>query len=201
MKTIFLFSGKAQSGKDYVSNKLKESLESKGFKVKKLAFADLLKDYLSTLLNISVEELERMKLEEKPFTANGLSIRQLMQRMGTELFREKIDDMYWVRQTGKIIGTTDYDYYIISDRRFPNEFNVINYACENDKRNTYSIVTVRMLNNDVIESSNHISENLLDSVDSDITIDNTNHSYIFNEKDFLKRGQEYAFDLRWVNVL
>lgn len=201
MKTIFLFSGKAQSGKDYVSNKLKESLESKGFKVKKLAFADLLKDYLSTLLNISVEELERMKLEEKPFTANGLSIRQLMQRMGTELFREKIDDMYWVRQTGKIIGTTDYDYYIISDRRFPNEFNVINYACENDKRNTYSIVTVRMLNNDVIESSNHISENLLDSADSDITIDNTNHSYIFNEKDFLKKGQEYAFDLRWVNVL
>lgn len=186
MKTIFLFSGKAQSGKDYVSNKLKESLESKGFKVKKLAFADLLKDYLSTLLNISVEELERMKLEEKPFTSNGLSIRQLMQRMGTELFRKKIDDVYWVRQTGKIIGTTDYDYYIISDHRFPNEYNVIDYACENDRINEYSIITVRMLNNNVIKSSNHISENLLDSVDSDITIDNTNHCYVFNEEDFLR---------------
>ena len=184
MKIVYLFSGKAQAGKDYTSNQLKDALEKKGMKVLKLAFADTLKSYLSILLDISVEELEKMKVEEKPFTSNGLTIRQLMQRMGTELFRKQFGYDFWIEKTAKMIADTDYQYYIISDFRFPNEINVIDYACGYDEYNTYMFKTVRIVNDDLIKASNHISENLLDNVKHDIVIDNTGHRYQFNLDDF-----------------
>ena len=183
-KVIYVFSGRAQSGKDYISNKLKESLESEGHSVKKLAFADRLKEYLSILLDMSVEELEGLKLEETPFTSNGLTIRQLMQRMGTELFRKQLGFDFWIIQTAKVIAKTDYEYYLISDCRFPNELNVIDYACGYDNRSTYEMRTVKILNDVKIKSSDHVSENLLNNIKHDIIIDNRDYGYQFNIGDF-----------------
>lgn len=183
VKNVYLFSGKAQAGKDFVSGKLKDTLERKGYKVLKLGFADALKNYVSTLFGVSVEEVERLKLCETPFTQNGLTMRQILQRMGTELFRDKIDYDYWVKVVSKIMSETDYDYYLISDYRFPNERRVAEYASLCDK-STYVVKTVRVLNNDVIQSNAHISENMLTN-DCDIVIDNTDHSYVFNISDFI----------------
>lgn len=45
MKNIFFFTGKAQSGKDYIAEKLKHELENQGKTVLKLAYADELKRY------------------------------------------------------------------------------------------------------------------------------------------------------------
>ena len=57
---IILISGKARSGKDYLSQLLKERLEKDGLKVFKTAFADKLKEYLCILFNLSLEELNNL---------------------------------------------------------------------------------------------------------------------------------------------
>lgn len=184
-KIIYCFSGKAQSGKDFVSSKFMDALVDRGYKVAKLAFAEPLKRYLSILLDVPVSELEQLKVEENPFTANGLTVRQLMQRLGTEVFRNQVDYDFWVKQTAKSIASTNYDYYLISDCRFPNELNVINYVRECDTQNTYELRTVKILNDTHISSSGHVSENMLNDFEYDIIIDNINYSYQFSIGDFL----------------
>ena len=45
MKQIIIFSGKAESGKDYMATKTKETLESRDSKVLILHYADYLNTY------------------------------------------------------------------------------------------------------------------------------------------------------------
>lgn len=160
--------------------------EKQGFTICEIAFADLLKEYICTLFDISLEELNRLKLDEKPFTKNGLTMRQLLQRFGTELFREKCDIDYWIKAVAKKIVKTDYDYYLITDLRFPNELRVISYCADYDTSGCiYKRKVVKVVNGDTIKSSDHGSEQHVDSMPSDIIIDNTNHLYRFDINDFL----------------
>lgn len=185
-KNIIFFTGKAQSGKNYIASCFHQEKEKQGFTVCEIAFADLLKEYVCTLFDISLEELNKLKLEEKPFTENGLTMRQLLQRFGTELFRERCDRDFWIKAVAKKIVKTDYDYYLITDLRFPNELTVINYCADYDTSGcAYKHKVVMVINGDTIKSSYHRSEQYVDSMPSDIVINNTNHLYQFNINDFL----------------
>lgn len=187
IKTIYLFTGKAQSGKNYIARELNKALTSEHKTVLELSFAYKLKSFISTLFDMPIEEVDKWKLNEQPFTANGTTMREILQRFGTDIIRKHVDKDYWIKFVATRIVNTDYNYYLITDYRFPNELDVIDYIKLYDLYNLtdYNVKVVKVINNSTIKSSRHESELLTDVIDADIVIDNTDHKYKFNIKDFI----------------
>lgn len=187
IKTIYLFTGKAQSGKNYIARELNKALTSEHKTVLELSFAYKLKSFISTLFDMPIDEVDKWKLNEQPFTANGTTMREILQRFGTDIMRKHVDKDYWVKFVATRIVNTDYNYYLITDYRFPNELDVIDYIKLYDLYNLtdYNVKVVKVINNSTIKSSRHESELLTDVIDADIIIDNTDHKYKFNIKDFI----------------
>lgn len=176
MKTIILVAGKARSGKDYISNKIIEELNSNECIAVKAAFADELKRNICTLLNISLDELNELKNSEEPFCKNGTTVRQMLQRFGTDIVR-KFDELHWVKILAKFINETDYKYYFISDFRYPSEKEISKFIKDN-----YKIITVNIISNNIkIKSNDHSSETSLSDYKFDMVIDNTDYT----KKDYL----------------
>ena len=187
IKTIYLFTGKAQSGKNYIARELNKALTSEHKTVLELSFAYKLKSFISTLFNMPIEEVDKWKLNEQPFTANGVTMREILQRFGTDIMRKHVDKDYWIKFVATRIVNTDYNYYLITDYRFPNELDVVDYIKLYDLYNLtdYNVKVVKVINNSTIKSSRHESELLTDVIDADIIIDNTDHKYKFDIKDFI----------------
>lgn len=187
IKTIYLFTGKAQSGKNYIARELNKELTSEHKTVLELSFAYKLKSFISTLFDMSIDEVDKWKLNEQPFTANGTTMREILQRFGTDIMRKHVDKDYWIKFVATRIVNTDYNYYLITDYRFPNELDVVDYIKLYDLYNLtdYNVKVVKVINNSTIKSSKHESELLTDVIDADIVIDNTDHKYKFNIKDFI----------------
>lgn len=187
IKTIYLFTGKAQSGKNYIARELNKALTSEHKTVLELSFAYKLKSFISTLFDMPIEEVDKWKLNEQSFTANGTTMREILQRFGTDIIRKHVDKDYWIKFVATRIVNTDYNYYLITDYRFPNELDVIDYIKLYDLYNLtdYNVKVVKVINNSTIKSSRHESELLTDVIDADIVIDNTDHKYKFDIKDFI----------------
>ena len=187
IKTIYLFTGKAQSGKNYIARELNKALTSEHKTVLELSFAYKLKSFISTLFDMPIEEVDKWKLNEQAFTANGTTMREILQRFGTDIIRKHVDKDYWIKFVATRIVNTDYNYYLITDYRFPNELDVIDYIKLYDLYNLtdYNVKVVKVINNSTIKSSRHESELLTDVIDADIVIDNTDHKYKFDIKDFV----------------
>lgn len=187
IKTIYLFTGKAQSGKNYIARELNKALTSEHKTVLELSFAYKLKSFISTLFDMPIEEVDKWKLNEQPFTANGTTMREILQRFGTDIMRKHVDKDFWIKFVATRIVNTDYNYYLITDYRFPNELDVVDYIKLYDLYNLtdYNIKVVKVINNSTIKSSRHESELLTDVIDADIIIDNTDHKYKFDIKDFI----------------
>lgn len=187
IKNIYLFTGKAQSGKNYIARELNKALTSEHKTVLELSFAYKLKSFISTLFDMPIEEVDKWKLNEQPFTANGTTMREILQRFGTDIMRKHVDKDYWIKFVATRIVNTDYNYYLITDYRFPNELDVVDYIKLYDLYNLtdYNVKVVKVINNSTIKSSRHESELLTDVIDADIVIDNTDHKYKFNIKDFI----------------
>ena len=187
IKTIYLFTGKAQSGKNYIARELNKALTSEHKTVLELSFAYKLKSFISTLFNMPIAEVDKWKLNEQPFTANGVTMREILQRFGTDIMRKHVDKDYWIKFVATRIVNTDYNYYLITDYRFPNELDVVDYIKLYDLYNLtdYNVKVVKVINNSTIKSSRHESELLTDVIDADIIIDNTDHKYKFDIKDFI----------------
>ena len=187
IKTIYLFTGKAQSGKNYIARELNKALTSEHKTVLELSFAYKLKSFISTLFDMPIEEVDKWKLNEQPFTANGVTMREILQRFGTDIMRKHVDKDYWIKFVATRIVNTDYNYYLITDYRFPNELDVVDYIKLYDLYNLtdYNVKVVKVINNSTIKSSRHESELLTDVIDADIIIDNTDHKYKFDIKDFI----------------
>lgn len=133
--------GPAQAGKDTTAAYL---VENYGFI--RVSFTALLYESIATLLGVSVEQLERWKLEDdvtlriarrSEWTlvtlTDDITIRTLLQRMGTEVGRNMYGYDFWVRKLfntlpKETIPTSEYGSfttidgnYVISDCRFDNE--------------------------------------------------------------------------------
>ena len=186
---IILISGKARSGKDYLSQLLKERLEKDGLKVFKTAFADKLKEYLCILFNLSLEELNNLKNSEVPFTKNGLTMRNLLQKFGTDIFTNKIDKFFWIKETAKEIIDKNPDVVIISDLRFKDEIQINKFVCA-------SQIAVRIISEDSIQSSSHISENDL----NDYTFDYYFKNDYSRTTETIEKLYNLLKDLQWQNV-
>jgi hypothetical protein len=88
--------------------------------------------------------------------------RQMMQKIGTDLFKNNINPNIWIDLLDKQIKKGKH--YIITDLRFKDEYNFI-------KNKTKKNYIVKILN-DNVESMNHISENDLNNAEFDYVINN-----------------------------
>ena len=123
---IIGLSGYAQTGKDTVADIL--ALQH-GFK--RVAFADKIRECLYTL-NPLVEEGGTYRLKEwvdnmgwenaKRFP----EVRRLLQTFGAEVGRNLIDPNLWVEMT--MSGLNRDENIVITDVRFPNEYEAIKWA-------------------------------------------------------------------------
>jgi hypothetical protein len=109
--------GKAGSGKDTVGDHL---IKEYGFK--KIALADPIKRLVKDVFALDDHTVYDREAREQPLEQwGGWSVRKLLQYIGTELFRENIDDSVWVKSLWFKIQNDKENNYVVTDVRFPNE--------------------------------------------------------------------------------
>jgi hypothetical protein len=160
---VILISGKKRAGKDYIAD-----IISKEFGFKKIAFANNLKEIISVTFNISLDELDLFKNEPQNFPIyfgdKKTDFRKILQRCGTAIkpiFGEDI----WANLVKKRIEDLNSNV-VISDFRFLSEY----YTLED-----LNPLTIKVINRDLKDIDNHISENELNDFNFDIILDNTSH--------------------------
>lgn len=162
MKKIILISGKARSGKDYCAKLLKNKLEKESYKVVIDRFAKYIKSYLKDYYGWN-----GVKDEE---------YRHKLQWLGTERIKQDLNfkSFHAKRLTEDFqIFENEFDYFIVSDTRFPDEIYTMLSAFGKDK-----VITVRVnridkdVTKDLGELSKHSSEVALDDFKFDYTFIN-----------------------------
>jgi hypothetical protein len=158
MTKIIAFSGRKQSGKTVCSEFLKNLLESNGYNnVPIYNFADPLKEDICinmfglTYSQCYGEDEQKNQLVDAYWDNKQLTARDLMQLIGTDLFR-KLNSNIWVNALINKIKRQNFEIVIVSDCRFPNEVETI--------KNNNGLVF--RLSRDIYKSD-HISESVLDS--------------------------------------
>ena len=149
---IYVISGKARHGKDTVALDIKEIYGENGLKVIKLAYGSYIKEYAKRISNWNGDE------ETKP--------RELLQELGTDIIRKKIDNDFFVRRICEDIEVYSYyfDIIIISDARFPNEMDW-------PKKKFDNVVNIRVIRDDYDsvlseKEQKHLTETALDEYNS-----------------------------------
>lgn len=157
---IICISGKAQHGKDFTANVLKEQLQNQGKTVCITHYADLLKHICANFFDWDGQKDEKG--------------RQLLQYVGTDIVRAKQPN-FWVDYMVDVLKlfNNEWDYVIIPDCRFPNEIDSLKNA-------GFDVMSVRVnrpdYDNGLTEKAlNHPSETSLD----DYTFD----KYMINSGD------------------
>lgn len=158
MTKIIAFSGRKQSGKTVCSDFIRGLLLSNGYQdVEIFNFADPLKeDICMNMFNLSYEQCygtdsSKNQLVDAYWNGDQLSARDLMQLLGTDLFR-KLNPNVWVNALLNKIKRSNHELVIVSDCRFPNEVEAI-------KQNNGLVFRL----NRNPHNSDHISESILDS--------------------------------------
>ena len=168
MKQIFMITGPMRSGKDFFADKLVNMLpDNKAV----MHFAYPLKDIISTTLKIKPQTLDEWKNEEKQInvlTELGIYVpisdfRTLLQRFGTEAMKKWFGKDVWVQLLIQRMQKGSYDYVIIPDWRFPEEYEAVIKAYPN------LVTTIKIIDANA-PKSNHISEKGMDM----------QYDYVFN---------------------
>lgn len=170
---IILFSAKAQHGKDTSASILKEIIEADGKKVLITHYADLLKFICKNMFGWDGNKDE-----------NG---RHILQYVGTDVIRNVNPD-YWVDFISNFLKmfSTDWDYILIPDCRFPNEIQRM-------REDGWDVFSVRINRTDfesslTKEQKNHISETALDNYIFDYYIDT------ISQLDYLKQKLKIMYE-------
>lgn len=154
---VIMIGGKARSGKDTIADFMIDELEKLGKKPCKIQIGQYIKYYATRYFGWDGQE------ETKP--------RTLLQELGTEVIRKKIDPDFHIDRLIQDIRVLEhfYDTFIVSDVRFPVEI-------EKPKSVFSNVVTIKMIRpseelDDVQKL--HSTETALDGyTDFDYIIDN-----------------------------
>lgn len=172
-KIIIGVSGKKQSGKntlcDCVYKLFLEKYSSDDIVI--LSFADSLKQKIcKDVLGLTEQQVNGTDEQKNSLTmykwkyipraiSDGkrgfMTAREIMQVVGTDIFRNYFDDNVWVNATLREINNSNVKVILISDIRFPSE--VISIINEEG-------YVIRLLR-DVCETDSHSSENALNDFD------------------------------------
>jgi hypothetical protein len=183
---IIGMSGKKGSGKNQVGEFIKDSLAGVTFMGGSeyerqdhavcLALADPIKqisvDYFGVPKDIAwgtqeqkENTLTEWRWEEIPTHMPGvtnypgeMSVRELLQWIGTELFRQNMHNDFWIKATLNLIEGkhSNFKHHVITDVRFPNEIHGVREA---------GGVNVRMWRKGLTSTDQHASETSLDHED------------------------------------
>lgn len=146
---IYLIAGKARSGKDLVVDIIKNIATEKGLKHINLKFASYIRMYVKEISDWDGNE------ENKP--------RELLQQIGTELVKHKIDENMFVNRIIEDIKVYShfFDIITVSDVRYPEEIEI-----PKEKFNNVVSIYVKRDNFDNMlreSEKNHLSETSLDN--------------------------------------
>lgn len=188
--TLIGISGKVGSGKDTIGEIIQKlCLTNKGpqFEIKK--FAGKLKQTASLLTGIPIEKFEDQEFKKtilgsewgkttkqnplnaiEPFKditfVEMMSVRDLLQKLGTEAMRNGLHENVWVNAL--FANYTEDKQWVITDVRFPNEFKAIK-----EKGGIVIRVNRPGYGNSMKELAEaHPSETALDGHDFDYVIEN-----------------------------
>jgi dephospho-CoA kinase len=145
---IIGLTGKAGSGKDTVA----EYLIQQGYI--KLSFGSALKDIVSIITGWPRDFIEgtsndRNMRETLKHPDYKKTCREIMQFVGTDLFRNQFDDNVWINIIKNKIKMDDTSKYVITDVRFDNEAIMIE---------SIGGIIIQINRDNTIYNSNHVSE-------------------------------------------
>jgi len=133
MKVVGI-SGKARSGKDTVADLLMAKYAEQSGITHKYSFADPIKKACSELFGINIQMFYSGN-RELILPEHGLSIRQIMQRFGTECMRGHFGEDFWIKKAEcefeRIKEISENEQYapvsliVIPDVRYCNEADLI----------------------------------------------------------------------------
>lgn len=187
---IIAFAGRKQSGKTSCAQFIKNlfsggqncstpelmdihpSLYSKSIKI--YNFADPLKSICMDILGLEYrqcygEDHEKNELVNCYLNNQQLTAREVLQVVGTEMFRSLQKDV-WSQATIRKILRDNFDIALIADCRFPNEVEAVK------KVNGIVIKLTRNLYNSDHASEKALDEEYYDQSNFDLIIDNKNIS-------------------------
>jgi len=167
--------GSFGSGKGTVAKMMATYLRENQYTCIHKIFAGKLKEIVSTLTGIPMDSendndfcggIDDFSQEKKNIFIPefSMTIGQMLQKIGTEVFRDNFDKDTWVKSTFRDYDPTDDDtIWIIPDTRFPNEVDVIK-----DIHNGYLVKVESespLGNEDSGRSTEHRSETALNGYD------------------------------------
>ena len=184
MNTIIAFAGRKQSGKTTCAEAIIGHINQTSSKdtIKLYNFADPLKqDVCINILGLTHNQCygtdeEKNQPTDLVWNKQRLSAREVMQFVGTDIFR-KMKPNVWAEATVAKIKIENHDYAVIADCRFPNEVEAIKNA---------GGTVIKLTRNP--HNSDHISETALDQTNYnpsnfDYVLDNVNLS--IDDQNFL----------------
>ena len=173
---VFGMTGRKRSGKDTSGERL---VRDHG--LVRIAFADALKEACIDIFGFTEEQVYGDDLKEVVDEYWGYSPREVLQKVGTELFREAISQEHvlpdigkniWVRTIErKILNLAKQGHrrFVITDVRFPNELAFL----KESQFTAYSIKVIRQAVMDETDPTKlHASEAAIDSFECDFDINN-----------------------------
>lgn len=150
--------GRKGHGKDVVGNLL-----CIGFGFRRLAFADPLKVVARQLFDLADEQVNGTLAQKEAIDPRwGLSPREIMQRLGTEVGRS-IHPEVWTRAALRTIDRSPTVSWVVTDCRFPNEAAAIR------SRGGF-VVRVLRPGFSTGTSEAHDSERMVDLVEADAVV-------------------------------
>jgi hypothetical protein len=198
---VFILSGKAHSGKDTFFSFIETVIQNKNIPYEKSSFAKFLKilskQWIETFYGLDLpyhffdDSVEKER--EYPnflFRNSPLKIRNVLQYIGTDIFRNQINPIFWVEQLYKReIQHSQSKLFFITDCRFPNEIEYL----KSQGLNVYILKIVRNTreNHDDISSMNkqHSSEQFFNDIPENETL--------FNSFPSLNHYKEHSIE--WMN--
>lgn len=166
-KEILLIAGSKGTGKDYLCSLIIEELKKHNIVAQRYAFADKPKEMLCQMFGISLDDFNKYKnkkskiyVKDKDQYVELTDFRSLIQTFGTEVMQGTFGKNVWVDfLIDNINSDKDIDISVISDFRFKHE------DISNKK--------ILIINKDIKENDQHISENDLKDTHFPIIVDNT----------------------------
>lgn len=177
---VFIISGKANSGKDTTASLINNYAKLLNLKSINLQISSYIKMYAKNISNWDGSE------DEKP--------RSLLQELGTDIIRNKIDEKLFIRRIIEDIKVYSYyfDIITISDARLPLELDLI----KNEFSYVYRLNIIRpnFENNLSSNEKKHITEVALDNYNNYEYIIENNGSFDDLNKKIVKIVDEVLED-------
>jgi hypothetical protein len=165
-KAVIGIGGKKRAGKSTLADFIRKKAAMKGMVVEEVSFAQPIKDMLQVVFRYEVPLstfVDDSRKQDKVEVAPGvyMTVRQLLQQVGTDCFRNVIHQDFWVHRGMGLIKASSADIVVVPDVRFANEL----VALKEIGQTVY--VSRQRLPNEPEDNDTHPSEKELETLVND----------------------------------